>query len=81
MYLEQVPMTLLLGLIVVLPVISAYFSSTETAMMALNRYRRRHRARHKHRGAIRAKKLLERPDRLIGLIRLGNNLANNFAAG
>lgn len=49
-------------------------------MMALNRYRLRHMARHKHGGALRAKRLLERPDRLIGLILLGNNLANNFAA-
>lgn len=49
-------------------------------MMALNRYRLRHMARHRHGGALRAKRLLERPDRLIGLILLGNNLANNFAA-
>lgn len=49
-------------------------------MMALNRYRLRHLARHKHRGAMRVSRLLERPDRLIGLILLGNNLVNNLAA-
>ena len=48
-------------------------------MMALNRYRLRHLARHRHRGAIRAKALLERPDRLIGLILFGNNLVNFLA--
>lgn len=60
--------------------LSAFFSGSETGMMALNRYRLRHLARHKHRGATRASKLLERPDRLIGLILLGNNLVNNLAA-
>lgn len=48
--------------------------------MSLNRYRLRHLQKHKHRGARRAGKLLERPDRLIGLILIGNNLVNTFAA-
>ena len=47
--------------------------------MALNRYRLRHLARHKHRGAMKASKLLARPDRLIGLI-LGNNFVNILAS-
>jgi Mg2+/Co2+ transporter CorB len=59
---------------------SAYFSSSETAMMALNRYRLRHLIKHNHRGAIRAGKLLEKPDRLIGIILIGNNLVNFIAA-
>jgi Mg2+/Co2+ transporter CorB len=59
---------------------SAYFSSSETAMMALNRYRLRHLIKHNHRGAIRAGKLLDQPDRLIGLILIGNNLVNFIAA-
>ncbi len=66
----------LIGLIVA----SAYFSSSETAMMALNRYRLRHLAEQKHRGARRAHDLLRRPDRLIGLILLGNNFVNILAA-
>ena len=49
-------------------------------MMALNRYRLRHLARSGHRGARRASRLLERPDRLIGLILLGNNFVNIAAS-
>ena len=58
---------------------SAYFSSSETAMMALNRYRLRHLAEKDHPGASRANALLQRPDRLIGLILLGNNFVNILA--
>ncbi len=60
--------------------LSAFFSSTETALMSVNRYRLRHKARAGHRGARFAEKLLERPDRLIGLILLGNNLVNFSAS-
>ncbi len=49
-------------------------------MMSLNRYRLKHLQKNKHRGAIRAGKLLDRPDRLIGLILIGNNLVNFLAA-
>ena len=48
--------------------------------MSLNRYRLRHLLKNKHRGAKRASKLLERPDRLIGLILIGNNLVNILAS-
>ncbi len=68
--------TTLIGLIVA----SAYFSGSETAMMALNRYRLKHMADRDHRAARRAQKLLDRPDRLIGLILLGNNFVNILAA-
>jgi Mg2+/Co2+ transporter CorB len=66
--------------IVVLLVLSAFFSATETALMSLNRYRLRHQARSGHRGARVAEWLLQRPDRLIGLILLGNNTVNITAA-
>ncbi|MFT5416372.1 MAG: Mg2+/Co2+ transporter CorB, partial [Gammaproteobacteria bacterium] len=69
----------LVGGLVLLIIMSAYFSSSETAMMALNRYRLRHLAEKQHPGALRAAKLLERPDRLIGLILLGNNFVNILA--
>ncbi|MEL6869908.1 MAG: HlyC/CorC family transporter [Pseudomonadota bacterium] len=59
---------------------SSFFSSTETALMSLNRYRLRHRARSGVRSAKVAEALLAKPDRLIGLILLGNNVANVFAA-
>jgi Mg2+/Co2+ transporter CorB len=70
----------LLGLLILCLVLSAFFSGTETALMSFNRYQLRTMAKAGHRGAILAERLLERPDRLIGLILLGNNLANNLAA-
>jgi len=73
---DDVPLGALIGLLVTLLVLSAFFSGSETALMSLNRYQLRHKAREGHRGAILAEKLLKRPDRLIGLILLGNNLAN-----
>lgn len=48
--------------------------------MSLNRYRLRHLARAGHRGAKLAARLLEQPDRLIGMILLGNNVVNLMAA-
>jgi len=64
----------------VLILISAYFSGSETGMMSLNRYRLRHLEKEKHKGAMRVSKLLSRPDRLIGLILIGNNLVNIAAS-
>jgi len=77
---DDVPLGLLIGLLIVLLLLSAFFSSTETALMSLNRYRLRHEARSGRRSAKLAEQLLERPDRLIGLILLGNNAANLAAA-
>lgn len=59
---------------------SAYFSSSETGMMSLNRYRMNHLKRQGHPGATRASKLLEKPDKLIGVILIGNNFVNFLAA-
>ena len=70
----------LVGLLVVLLLLSAFFSGSETALMSLNRYQLRHKARHGHRGARLAERLLRRPGRIIGLILLGNNLVNISAA-
>lgn len=64
----------------VLLILSAFFSGSETALMTLNRYRLQHLVKAKHRGAIRAQKLLRRRDRLIGLILLGNNFVNILAS-
>jgi len=61
-------------------VASAYFSSSETGMMSLNRYRLKHLSRNHHAGASRASKLLETPDKLIGVILIGNNFVNFLAA-
>jgi len=70
----------LIALLVVLLLLSAFFSGSETALMSLNRYQLRHKAREGHRGARLAEKLLARPDRVIGLILMGNNLVNFSAA-
>ena len=59
---------------------SAYFSGSETGMMSLNRYRLKHLRRNHHPGATRASKLLEAPDKLIGVILIGNNFVNFLAA-
>jgi len=67
-------------ILVVLIILSACFSGSETAMMSLNRYRLRHLSNAKIKGARRTAELLERPDRLIGFILLGNNLVNFTAA-
>jgi Mg2+/Co2+ transporter CorB len=66
----------MVSLLVLLLLLSAFFSGSETALMSLNRYQLRHKAREGHRGARLAETLLSRPDRLIGLILLGNNLVN-----
>ncbi|MFS1523553.1 HlyC/CorC family transporter [Microbulbifer sp. 2304DJ12-6] len=71
---------LLFSLLALLVVISAFFSSSETSMMALNRYRLRHQAKSGHRGAKRVMALLARPDKLIGVILIGNNLVNILAS-
>jgi Mg2+/Co2+ transporter CorB len=69
-----------MGLLFLLLLLSACFSGSETALVSLNRYQLRHKAREGHRGARLAERLLQRPDRLIGLILLGNNLVNFSAA-
>ena len=70
----------LIGAFTCLILLSAYFSGSETAMMRLNRYRLKHMANEGHRGARKANRLLERPDRLLSLILIGNNLVNFSAA-
>lgn len=77
---EDVSLSALLGLLVFLLLLSACFSGSETALVSLNRYQLRHKARQGHRAAKLAERLLQRPDRLIGLILLGNNLVNFSAA-
>jgi Mg2+/Co2+ transporter CorB len=78
--LSEVPLGALFGVLAILLLLSAFFSSTETALMSINRYRLRHSARQGHRGAILVERLLRRPDRLIGLVLLGNNFVNILAS-
>lgn len=77
---EDASIGFLLGVLCFLILCSAFFSSSETGMMSLNRYRLKHLVKKKHRGARKASKLLERPDRLIGVILIGNNFVNILAS-
>ena len=70
----------LLGLLIFLILCSAFFSSSETGMLSLNRYRLKHMAKEGHKGAKRVTALLSRPDRLLGTILVGNNVVNILAA-
>jgi Mg2+/Co2+ transporter CorB len=78
--LDEAPLGILFSVLVALIIFSGFFSSSETAMMSLNRYRLKHLKGTGHKGARRATRLLRRPDRLIGLILIGNNLVNILAA-
>lgn len=77
---NEAPLELLFTALAILIVLSGFFSSSETGMMSLNRFRLKHLRNEKHKGAERASQLLERPDRLIGLILIGNNLVNILAS-
>ena len=77
---SEIPISYLFASLAFLILLSAFFSSSETGMMSLNRYRLRHLVKQKHRGAMRASKLLDRPDRLIGVILIGNNFVNILAS-
>jgi len=77
---DDIPLGLLLTLLFVLICLSAFFSSSETGMMSINRYRLSHQANSGERTAKRVMRLLSRPDRLIGVILIGNNFVNNLAA-
>ena len=77
---NEIPVWALFVILALLIACSAFFSSSETAMMALNRYRLKNLAKKGHRSAKLASRLLEKPDRLLGVILLGNNLVNLTAA-
>ncbi|HYN78293.1 MAG TPA: HlyC/CorC family transporter [Lamprocystis sp. (in: g-proteobacteria)] len=77
---NEIPLTGLFFALLILILLSAFFSGSETALLTMNRYRLRHQADQGHRGARLARALLERPDRLIGLILLGNNFVNILAS-
>jgi len=70
----------LFGLLIFLLLCSAFFSSSETGILSLNRYRLKHLTKEGHRGAKRVSALLSRPDRLLGTILIGNNFVNILAS-
>ena len=67
-------------LLLLLIITSAFFSASETGMMAINRYRLRHLEETGNKDAKRVRQLLKNPDRLIGVILLGNNFVNILAS-
>ncbi len=77
---DDIPLSAQLVALIVLLIISAFFSIAETSMMALNRYRLKHMAKLGNRGAVLTSRLLARTDRLLGVILLDNNLVNAAAA-
>jgi len=77
---EELTIGWMVGTLVVLLVLSGFFSMTETAMMAINRYRLRHLVAQGHGGARRVDALLRRTDKLLGAVLIGNNVVNAAAA-
>lgn len=77
---DEIPVSALLITLVVLLAMSGFFSLSETAMMASNRFRLRHLAQSGHHGARKALDLLNHTDKMLGVILLGNNLVNSAAA-
>ena len=73
---NDIPLLALFAILLLLILLSAFFSGSETGLMSLNRYRLKHLAEKNHGGAIRAQELLSKPDKLISLILLGNNFIN-----
>ncbi|MCG6935503.1 MAG: HlyC/CorC family transporter [Proteobacteria bacterium] len=77
---DEIPLWVLFTALSFLIIASGFFSGSETGLMSLNRYRLQHLVDQNNRGAIRAQRLLSRPERLIGLILLGNNFVNILAS-
>lgn len=77
---NQLSLSTQILLLVVLILCSAFFSGSETSMISLNKHRLKHLSDEGHKGAKRALELLARPDRLLGVILLGNNFVNILAA-
>lgn len=77
---DAISTSMLFSVLIFLILVSGFFSGSETGLMSLNRYRLRHLVDQKNKGAIRAFRLLKNPEKLIGLILLGNNFVNILAS-
>lgn len=73
-------LTTLLIILVLLIILSGFFSGSEIGMMSINRYRLRHLVKKNNKQAIRVNQMLMRPDRLLGVVLIGNTLANIVAS-
>lgn len=78
--LDDIPLSVLFGALGLFLLGSAFFSMSETGMMAVNRYKLKNLANQGHTGAKLAQKLLAQTDKLLGVILLGNNLINSASA-
>ena len=76
---SEIPLWILLAAIEFLVLMSAFFSGSETSMMAINRYRLKHLVKEKNKSAKRVAKLIERTDRLLGVILIGNNFTHTLS--
>ena len=76
---NEIPLWILLASIAFLVLMSAFFSGSETSMMAINRYRLKHLVKEKDKSAKRVSKLLEKTDRLLGVILIGNNFTHTLS--
>lgn len=76
----DVNVPLYLGLLVACVFLSAFFSSSETAFVSLQRIRLEHMVINHVKGAGLVAKMIKRPERLLATILLGNNLVNTAAA-
>ncbi len=77
---DEIPVATLFVALFLLLICSAFFSISETSMMALNRYRLKHLTQNGHRGAQRAANLLAKPEKFLSIVLLGNNVINTAAA-
>ena len=76
---SEIPLWILLASIAFLVLMSAFFSGSETSMMAINRYRLKHLVKEKNKTAKRVSRLLEKTDRLLGVILIGNNFTHTLS--
>ena len=77
---NDIPVSALFAALLVLLIASAFFSLSETSMMALNRYRLRHLVQLGNRGARLTSDLLAKTDKFLGVVLLGNNVINAASA-
>ena len=78
--LEEPSLLILLIVLVFLLILSGFFSGSETGMMASNKVKLKNLSKKGNKGAARALELLQRPDKLLSAILVGNNFANILAS-
>lgn len=76
----QLSLSTLFCILLLLILLSGFFSGAEIGMMSLNRYRLRYLVKKNHKTAIRVSQLLAHPDRLLSVVLIGNTLANIIAS-